>query len=89
MENPVYVPSSRSNIIPPQTIIYNLKTKDDLDVGYSKHNDTKYIISFKKKHFQLPYCSLTILIGSNGIFHLRIGPGYTSFCERASNFQCY
>ena len=35
--------------------IANLKTKYDLDVGYEKQNDTEYIISFNKKHSQLPY----------------------------------
>ena len=82
--NAVYVPSSPFNIIPPQMIISNLNNKDNVDVEYSKHDDTDYIISFKNKHPRLPYRFLAIPIGGNGLCHLRTKPGFASFCKRFS-----
>ena len=89
IHNAVYVPSSTFNIIPPQMIIANMNIKDNLDVKYSKHDDTEYVISFKEKYWQLTYYSLTIPIGGNGILQLCTKPGYTSFLERANNLQYY
>ena len=54
MDNDVYVTSSPFNIIPPQNIIANLKTKDNLYVDYEKHDDTEYIISFKRSICDYP-----------------------------------
>ena len=46
IDNSVYLPSSPFNIILPQIIIANIKTKYNLDVEYAKHDDTEYIIIF-------------------------------------------
>ena len=89
MDNSMYVPSSPFSIILHQMIITDLNTKDNLDVDYPKHDDTEYIISFKKKHSRMPYCSRTTPIKGNGIFHLRTTPGYISLFAIDSTFQCY
>ena len=39
VDNAVYVPLSPFNIIPTQTIIANLKTKENLDVDHATHDD--------------------------------------------------
>ena len=49
MYNAEYVTSPTLDIIPPQMLINNLSTKDNLDVDYEKHDNTYYIISFKNK----------------------------------------
>ena len=41
MDNYVYVPSYSFKIIPTQILITNLNTKGNLDVDYSKHDDTE------------------------------------------------
>ena len=89
MENAVYAPSSTLKINSQQISIANLKIKDYLDVGYTTHNDTEYIISFNKNNSPLSYRILTIPIGSNSFFQLRTTPSYTFFCEISSIFQCY
>ena len=89
MDNAVYAPLSPYIIIFPQMIISYLNNKDNLHVEYAKHDDTEYIIILKKIYSQLPYRSLTIPIGGNGIFHPRIMPGYTSFCSISSTFKIY
>ena len=89
MYNAAYVTSPTLDIIPPQMLINNLSTKDNLDVDYEKHDNTYYIISFKNKRLWIPYRLLTIPIGLNGLFHLWTTTLCTSFYARASTFQCY
>ena len=66
-----------------------MNIKENLDVDYEKYDDTEYMIRFKNKNLRLPYRLITIPIGGNGLFYLQTMPGYTSFCARASTFQCY
>ena len=70
-------------------LINNMNIKYNLDVEYTKNNDAEYIIIFKDKNSQLPYHSLTLTVGVNGLFHPHTTPGNTSLFSIFSNFQCY
>jgi hypothetical protein len=85
-DDAVYVPTSSYNLLPPQILHGKLKTQG-YDVDDSRHNESRYLLSYKKSTESTKPRILTVPIGPNLLFTMRSNEGYLSFFRRAEHFD--